>query len=703
MMAPEPLRSATTMGGAEDTSLALPSDNKLRLGQQRVLDQVHSIKRSKSKHGKSVRAPSPTSPPLQSFTKQTDFASFKYSPSKANGNFHRSKSTMSAGTMKETSRTLSTRNSGGRYMSTSGVWEEQINASTWPKSPNGIKPSKSDPALAPPFSPAAGPSMRIKGQMAQGQSTFQTRTNRHSVSSGTNGNAITSSQSRIVRMPSTQSQNEGKMGTMKMENKSMMNIPDPTLKEAVEFLSSSEESYQQWGATFIQHTTYTDESAKSEVFQLGGIPTLVTLLRSGNPQVCQVAAGALRNLAFKNQNNKLEVQRCGGIAKALQLLKETDSTETQKQITGLLWNLSSANELKQELTATALPALTQHVVVPYTSLSDTGPSSYIDPSVFNCATGCLRNLSSGKDGQRQTMRSCPGLIDSLMSYMKSCVAEENPDDSSLENCACILHNLSYKLEQESSGSFSNYNPSRDAQPEKSPTIGCFSPKSSKAQKTFSFDTVDASPPSGVKWLSHPNAIDTYLSLLESSENKATLEACCGALQNLTATKGNASDAVSQILVSKSRDLSQFGPLLKPSNPKLQNTALSLLGNMSRTSSVQGTMAKQILPQLGELLQGGPSKFGNSDESIAAACLTVVRLMSANSDTSKKVITNPVIQSLTDLSENKKLTKGSNAASLLLYSIWQDKNLQSAMKKMGLTKSAFINDNITKVVSQLEGQ
>lgn len=59
-------------------------------------------------------------------------------------------------------------------------------------------------------------------------------------------------------------------------------------------------------------------------------------------------------------------------------------------IIGLLWNLSSANELKEELTATALPALTQHVVVPYTSLSDTGPSSYIDPSVFNCATGCLR-------------------------------------------------------------------------------------------------------------------------------------------------------------------------------------------------------------------------------------------------------------------------------------------------------------------------
>lgn len=59
-------------------------------------------------------------------------------------------------------------------------------------------------------------------------------------------------------------------------------------------------------------------------------------------------------------------------------------------IIGLLWNLSSANELKEELAATALPALTQCVVVPYTSLSDSGPSSYIDPSVFSSATGCLR-------------------------------------------------------------------------------------------------------------------------------------------------------------------------------------------------------------------------------------------------------------------------------------------------------------------------
>lgn len=39
-----------------------------------------------------------------------------------------------------------------------------------------------------------------------------------------------------------------------------------------------------------------------------------------------------------------------------------------------------------------------------------------------------RNLSCGQATERKTMRNCPGLIDSLMSYIKSCVAEENPDD-----------------------------------------------------------------------------------------------------------------------------------------------------------------------------------------------------------------------------------------------------------------------------------
>ncbi|XP_071332427.1 plakophilin-1 [Trachinotus anak] len=711
MMAPEPLRSAMAARCAEDTSLALPSDDRLRSGQRRVLDQVHTIKRGRSRAGRSDPvSPSPTSPMPQTLTTYSEFGSFKFSPSNANSTFSRSNSAISSGYNKTINtqkiRTLSTRTMGAKHFSTSGTWDQQIQDSTWPPSPNRLKPSRSDPALAPPFSTAPAPAMRAKGQVSQSQHTIQTRLNRHSTYSMTNGTQMTNSQTRILQSPSAQSQTEGKMGTIKTSKMlqqtavdSGINMADVTLKDAVEYLSHPDENFQQFGATFIQHTTYSEERAKQEVFQLEGIPSLVTLLRSPNPAVNQAAAGALRNLVFKHQNNKLEVQHCGGIAKALQLLKETDSTETQKQITGLLWNLSSSDELKEELSMTALPALTENVVVPFNGWSDNSTNNNIHPDVFYNATGCLRNLSCSKERERNAMRDCSGLIDSLMSYIQSCVAEENPDDKSVENCACILHNLTYKLESEAPECFSNYNLQTEGESggRKSPTVGCFSPRSSKAQKQFSFDVnravLDDSTPSGQKWLCHPKAMQTYLSLLGSSQKDATLEACCGALQNLTAGRGLGSSVMSQILVQKLGALMHMPPLLKSPNSGLQKTAMSLLNNLSRTSSVQTSMAKQILPELTSLISSGPREMGKSDDAIAAACNTVQTLMMADTEVSKKVISNELVTSLADLSENGSFPKGSKAAALLLYNLWNDKNLQGAAKKLGLAKSLFVNEHI----------
>ncbi|KAM6983186.1 plakophilin-1 [Tautogolabrus adspersus] len=711
MMAHEPLRSAMTMGRSEDTSLAVPSDNKLRSGQQRVLDQVHTIKRTKSRPGNNgTLSPSPTSlsPQYSSY----EFGAFKFSPSKANGNFSRINSTMSTGFNKsfntQRARAMSSKTLGSRNVSTSGMWEQQINNSNWPRGPNGLKPSRSDPVLAPTFSAAPAPIMRAKGQTVQSQQTLQTRVNRYSTHSIPNGTFMTNSQTRIVQPASAISQTEGKMGTLKTPKLGQMSgvnstatMSDLTLEEAVEFLSHPDENYQQYGATFIQHITYKEELAKQEVSQLHGIRALVTLLRSPQPGVNQAAAGALRNLVFRDHDNKLEVQHCEGIAKSLQLLKETDSTETQKQITGLLWNLSSADALKGELIATALPALTENVVVPFTCWSDNSANNNIHPDVFYSATGCLRNLSCAQKKERQAMRECPGLIDSLMSYVQSCVAEENPDDKSVENCACILHNLTYQLEAESPQCFSKFQPQTGSQSEdrKSPTIGCFSPRSNKAQKEFSFDMTrgmfDDSTPSGVKWLCHPKAMQTYLSLLGSSQKDATLEACCGALQNLTASKGLGSSAMSQILVQKLGALLHISPLLKSPNLSLQKTAMSLLGNMSRTSSLQTSIAKQILPELTGLLSS-TREMENSDETIATACSTVRSLMMAEPEVSKKVVNSELVTSLVDLSENGSFPKGSKAASLLLYSLWNEKNLQGAVKKLGLGKSLFVNDNTTAV-------
>ncbi len=71
-----------------------------------------------------------------------------------------------------------------------------------------------------------------------------------------------------------------------------------------------------------------------QVLKLKGIPPLVALLRSPNAQVRQTASAALRNLSFKSNENKEVINRCGGITEAVALLKETESAETQKQLTG---------------------------------------------------------------------------------------------------------------------------------------------------------------------------------------------------------------------------------------------------------------------------------------------------------------------------------------------------------------------------------
>lgn len=52
---------------------------------------------------------------------------------------------------------------------------------------------------------------------------------------------------------------------------------------------------------------------------------------------------------------------------------------------------------------------------------------------------------------------------------------------------------------------------------------------------FALDEKMDTVPSGVKWLSDPKIMQTYLSLLGSAQKDGTLEACCGALQNLTAS------------------------------------------------------------------------------------------------------------------------------------------------------------------------
>ncbi|KAG1941956.1 plakophilin-1 [Pimephales promelas] len=675
-MTDEPIRSAMDSVSTEDTSLVLPSDKKQHTGQQRVLEQVKSIKRSKSKMVKSGSLPSPSTPsPATEFSEPK----FQFSPGKLNGtSFKFSESSMMT-SQRATGRSLSLRKS-----VRSQNQRESLRSLTVKSQSNGMKASGNG----------------FGGRNTQKSMRSSTvRYNRTSVQSMMRENnplvSASQSQSINIKPSSIQSQTVSKATITRSKSEgsgaygATVEMPDMTLEEAVKKLTLSDESSQLLGASFIQHQTFAEDKAKEEVWRLAGIPALIQLLKSDNLQLQQTAASALRNTVFKDTNNKLEVEKCEGIEAILTLLRNTNVAETQKQLTGLLWNLSSAEELKPELIENAMPLLTESILVPYSFETDIYTSKLVDPEVFYNTTGCFRNLSCASEKERISMRNCTGLIDSLVTYVQTHLDRGDSDDKSVENCVCILHNLSYQLEKEAPDHFPAF-----ATPDVSPhanksSQSIFSPKRTKTQKV-SFPAMEVDKPKGVNWLYHQKSLQLYLSLLSCSQKEATLEACCGALQNLTASKSPVSTVISETIIEKLYGLPIISPLLNSANLGLQKTAMSLVGNISRVASLRSAMATEILPRVSSMVSSVTPKMVESDSSISTACRVMHTLMMAEPNVGKTMLNQKLIDSLSALSSNVFFEKARKDAGVLLWSLWREKDFQNVLKKQGMNKDTFKN-------------
>ncbi|OWK56475.1 Plakophilin-1 [Lonchura striata] len=458
-----------------------------------------------------------------------------------------------------------------------------------------------------------------------------------------------------------------------------------TIQKAIQLLCSSDDKYQAMGAYYLQHTCFQDESAKQEVYRLGGIAKLVELLRSQNQNVQRAAAGALRNLVFKNPTNKIETRRQNGIRECVSLLRRTGNTEIQKQLTGLLWNLSSTDELKEELIQEALPVLTDCVIIPFSGWSDGSCNrtrEIIDPEVFFNATGCLRNLSSADMG-RQTMRNYPGLIDSVMTYTQNCVASSRPDDKSVENCICILHNLSYRLDAEVPNKYTQLNHmARSVYMDKTLT-GCFNSRSGKMENDeYGVPLPEEDfKPKGPSWLYHSDAIRTYLSLMDQSKKDATLEAFMD-----TSVVPQMSNAMSQLIGLKEKGLPRIARLLQSNSSEVVRSGASLLSNMSRHPVLHKTMAHQVLPDVSRLLSfqsGNTSSYG---EIMTSACYTLRNLIMSNPHLGKSYLSSNLLNNVVSLCRNGSCPKAAEAARLLLTDLWSNRELQSVLKQQGFDKN-----------------
>lgn len=59
----------------------------------------------------------------------------------------------------------------------------------------------------------------------------------------------------------------------------------------------------------------------------------------------------------------------------------------------------------------------------------------------------FRNVSSAGEYARKKLRECEGLVDSLLYVVKSAIEKSNIGNKSVENCVCVLRNLSYRCQE----------------------------------------------------------------------------------------------------------------------------------------------------------------------------------------------------------------------------------------------------------------
>ncbi|XP_051909879.1 catenin delta-2-like isoform X2 [Hippocampus zosterae] len=505
---------------------------------------------------------------------------------------------------------------------------------------------------------------------------------------------------------------------------------DPELPEVIQMLQHQFPSVQSNAAAYLQHLCFGDNKIKAEIRRQGGIQLLVDLLDHRMSEVHRSACGALRNLVYgkANDENKVALKNCGGIPALVRLLRKTGDVEIRELVTGVLWNLSSCDALKMPIIQDALAVLTNSVIIPHSNW-DSSPNHHDDrklqlhtSQVLRNATGCLRNVSSAGEEARRRMRECDGLTDALLYVIQTSLGSSEIDSKTVENCVCILRNLSYRLAAETShgqqGGLEELDGllcdsgGRDGE-----SSGCWGKKKKKKKGADQWDgvgpfpdTVD--PPKGVQMLWHPTIVKPYLTLLSECSNPDTLEGAAGALQNLAAGSWKWSVYI-RAAVRKEKGLPILVELLRIDNDKVVCAVATALRNMAldiRNKELIGKYAMRDLihrlpgsssnnnaPSSGTLSTPGPASKAMSDDTVTAICCALHEVITKNMENAKALRDAGGIEKLIGIARSKgekHSAKVVKAASQVLSSMWQYRDLRSLYKKDGYSPYHFVGSAST---------
>uniref|UniRef100_A0A3P9PFE8 ARVCF delta catenin family member n=1 Tax=Poecilia reticulata TaxID=8081 RepID=A0A3P9PFE8_POERE len=461
---------------------------------------------------------------------------------------------------------------------------------------------------------------------------------------------------------------------------------DPNLHEVISMLRHPMDPVKSNAAAYLQHLCYENDLIKQEVRQLNGVPILVELLDHPKAEVHRKACGALRNISYgKDHNNKMAIKSCDGIQALVRLLRKSSNMEVKELATGTLWNLSSHEPLKMTIINQGLQTLTDEIIIPHSgwrrrdSVDASKPLSAEWTIVFKNTTGCLRNVSSDGAEARQRLRECEGLVAALLHALQSAVVNKDADNKSVENCVCILRNLSYHVHKEIPGV------ERFQEPHAGHLMRTVGHQKKKN------DHVGDIANRGLDLLYQPEVVRLYLSLLTCSHNHNTLEAAAGALQNLAAGHWAWSSYI-RATVRKEKGLPVLVELLRSDVDKVVRAVAIALRNLAidrRNKDLIGNYALRDLVANLPCGQQHPVKNLEGD-TVVSILNTIYEIITDNPENARVLIQGHAVQKLVAINKSSQSTRETKAASHVLQTIWAYKELRHTLTKAGWNKSNFKN-------------
>ncbi|XP_050314735.1 catenin delta-2 isoform X2 [Anthonomus grandis grandis] len=491
---------------------------------------------------------------------------------------------------------------------------------------------------------------------------------------------------------------------------------DPNLPEVIGFLNNPNNVIKANAAAYLQHLCYMHDPNKQKTRALGGIPPLVKLLTHDSIEVYRNACGALRNLSFGRQNdeNKRAIKNAGGIPALVTLLRRAGEAEIKELVTGVIWNLSSCEDLKRNIIDDGVLTIVTYIIIPHSGWDPQGNHGETCWStVFRNASGVLRNVSSAGEYARKNLRECEGLVDSLLFVVRCAIEKSNIGNKIVENCVCILRNLSYRCQEVEDPNYDkNPLPTQSrvaASNSKGENLGCFGGSkkkkegSSSESKEGSFTNSSASnsgnraePVKGMELLWQPDVVQSYLALLQSCSNPETLEAAAGALQNLAACYWQPSIEI-RAAVRKEKGLPILVELLRMEVDRVVCAVATALRNLAidqRNKELIGKYAMRDLVQ--KLPSGNPQHDqGTSDDTIAAVLATLNEVIKKNAEFSRSLLEAGGVERLMSITrQRQKYTpRVLKFAGQVLFTMWQHQDLRDVYKKHGWKEQDFVTKTV----------